>query len=147
MFKNILVPIDLAIELVSAQQLSAAKRFVESHGGKVTVLHVRRNLPGYAQNSVSSATNRKIMAEAEKMLETLAQTAGLSDQAELVLLEGNPARTILNHANKIGADLIIMASHDPNITDYLVGSTAAHVVQRAHCSMFIVRNLQDDADR
>ncbi|WP_376764848.1 universal stress protein [Roseovarius sp. A-2] len=35
----------------------------------------------------------------------------------LVLLEGNPARTILNHANKIGADLIIMPSHDPNITD------------------------------
>ncbi|WP_176214331.1 hypothetical protein [Roseovarius sp. A-2] len=70
------MPIDLAIELVSARQLSAAKRFVESHGGKVTVLHVRRNLPGYAQSSVSNATNRKIMAEAERKLEARRKLLG-----------------------------------------------------------------------
>ena len=84
-----------------------------------------------------------VLVEAKKKLEEIATSAELSDQAELVLLEGNPARAILDHANEIEADLIIMASHDPNITDYLIGSTASRVVHHAHCSMFIVRNLKD----
>ena len=43
------------------------------------------------------------------------------------------------YAKKIGADLIIVASHKPNVGDYLLGTTAARVVRHATCSVFVVR--------
>lgn len=143
MFKTILVPIDIYAESPPAQQLGVAKRFAEANGGKIIVVYALPVIPGYAQSVLPSGTRDNVLAEAKKKLEEIATSTELSDQAELVLLEGNPARAILDHANEIEADLIIMASHDPNITDYLLGSTASRVAHHAHCSIFIVRNLKD----
>ena len=36
-------------------------------------------------------------------------------------------------------DLVVMAAHDPRVTDYLIGSNAAHVVLHAPCSVLVVR--------
>ncbi len=46
---------------------------------------------------------------------------------------------ILAHANKIGADLIVVASHKPYVGDYLLGTTAARIVRHASCSALVVR--------
>jgi universal stress protein F len=142
-FKTILVPVDLYAEGVAAQQLAVAKRFAEADNGKIIVLYVVPGIPGYAQSELPSGTHESVLSEAKKKLDAVAQSAGLSGGAELVMLEGKPARAILDHANETQADLIVMASHDPNLTDYLLGSTAARVVHHAHCSMFIVRNVKD----
>jgi nucleotide-binding universal stress UspA family protein len=52
---------------------------------------------------------------------------------------GGIYQEILTHADKIGADLIIVASHKPNVGDYLLGSTAARIVRHASCSTLVVR--------
>jgi nucleotide-binding universal stress UspA family protein len=39
----------------------------------------------------------------------------------------------------VNADLIVMASHKPTVTDYLLGANAAHVVRHAGCSVMVVR--------
>jgi universal stress protein F len=142
-FKTILVPVDLYTEGVAAQQLAVAKRFAEAANGEIIVLYVVPGIPGYAQSELPSGTHESVLSEAKKKLDAVAQSAGLGGNVKLVMLEGKPARAILDHANEIQADLIIMASHDPNLTDYLLGSTAARVVHHAHCSMFIVRNVKD----
>ena len=36
-------------------------------------------------------------------------------------------------------DLIVMGSHDPHFTDYLIGSNAAHVALHTPCSVLVVR--------
>ncbi len=41
---------------------------------------------------------------------------------------------------------IIVASHKPNVGDYLLGTTAARVVRHAACSVFVVR-LDEVTDR
>ena len=46
---------------------------------------------------------------------------------------------ILDLAEKIGADLIVMASHRPELKDYLLGPNAARVVRHAECSVMVVR--------
>lgn len=143
MFKTILVPVDIFAESSPAQQLSVAKGFAEANDGKIIVVYVLPSIPGYAQSIMPSGTLNNAMAEAKKKLAEIAKSAELTDQDELVLLEGNPARAIIDHANEIAADLIVMASHDPSITDYLIGSTASRVVHHAHCSMFIIRKLKE----
>ena len=38
-----------------------------------------------------------------------------------------------------GIDLIVMRSHRPKFSTYLLGSNAAHIVRHAPCSVFVVR--------
>ncbi len=40
---------------------------------------------------------------------------------------------------KLPADMVIIASHRPDITTYLLGSNAAAVVRHAECSVLVVR--------
>jgi DNA-binding MarR family transcriptional regulator len=46
-----------------------------------------------------------------------------------VLREGRPSTTILEEAERLGVEAIILGSHRPDFTDYLLGSTAARVVR------------------
>ena len=46
---------------------------------------------------------------------------------------------ILKTADEVGADLIVMASHRPELSDYLLGPNAARVVRHAKGSVFVVR--------
>ena len=56
-----------------------------------------------------------------------------------VLLNGHSGRTITDHARKIGADCIIVGSHKPGLSDFLLGSTAARVVRHAPCAVHVLR--------
>ena len=42
-------------------------------------------------------------------------------------------------ADKLKCDLIVMASHRPELKDYLLGPNAARVVRHARQSVFVVR--------
>jgi universal stress protein F len=53
--------------------------------------------------------------------------------------EGSPKDNILELAKTLPADLVIIASHRPDITTYLLGSNAAAVVRHADCSVLVVR--------
>ncbi len=75
-----------------------------------------------------------------KDLAALAAKVDLTDGAVTSSIRfGSVYQEILAHADKFGADLIIVASHKPNVGDYLLGTTAARVVRHAACSVFVVR--------
>ena len=46
---------------------------------------------------------------------------------------------IITAANKLGVDAIVMASHTPELSDYLLGPNSARVVRHAKQSVFVVR--------
>lgn len=54
------------------------------------------------------------------------------------MAEGKAYREILYLADKTSADLIIMASHHPEFSDYLPGSTAERVVRHARQSVLVI---------
>ena len=47
---------------------------------------------------------------------------------------------IMKAANALKCDLIVMASHRPELKDYLLGPNAARVVRHARQSVFVVRD-------
>ena len=53
--------------------------------------------------------------------------------------QGAPATQILEAAEEIGADMIVIRSHDPGMSNYFLGSVAGRVVRHAHCSVLVVR--------
>ena len=53
-------------------------------------------------------------------------------------------KTLLAAAEQTGADLIVMASHIPNLADHLWPSHGGHVASQAHASVFVVRDTGAD---
>ena len=58
--------------------------------------------------------------------------------AHSVVRVGNVYEEILKLADEIACDLIVMASHRPELKDYLLGPNAARVVRHANCSVLVV---------
>ena len=76
-------------------------------------------------------------AEARVELNLLADgvTAGVTSE----IRTGAAASQILQCADDNAADLVMIASHRPGLSDYFIGSTAARVVRHAQCSVLISR--------
>ncbi len=60
-------------------------------------------------------------------------------EVETVVRTGAVHRQILKLAEERKVDLIVMESANPKIQDYLLGTTASHVVTHAKCSVYVVR--------
>ena len=69
----------------------------------------------------------------------LAKQGGPGEIDGILRLGGSISTEIRATAEEVGADLIVMASHAPHFTDYLIGSNAAHVALHAPCSVLVVR--------
>jgi nucleotide-binding universal stress UspA family protein len=83
-------------------------------------------------------------AQREQGKELIAKTAetlrshGLNCTAEL--REGDPKSTILEEAEKWGADLIVLGSHGRKALErFLLGSVSDAVARHARCSVQVVR--------
>ena len=65
--------------------------------------------------------------------------AGL--KTELCVEVGNPKQVLIEQAEKWGADCIFVGSYSfsSKLERFLIGSTAAAVAERAHCSVEVVR--------
>ncbi len=78
---------------------------------------------------------------AAKSLEAQAdKVRRLGVQVHPILKEGRPFREILNIAQEISADLIVLGTHGrTGLPHVLLGSVAERVVRKASCPVFTVR--------
>lgn len=136
MYKNILVPVDMSHEETSIRMISKAKSLLDE-GGKVTILHVMDEVPTYARTYLTPETIEENLRQVRGQLDAMAKLSG-GDVAREVKF-GRASPVILDLAGDLGVDLIIMASHQPNMSDYLLGSTAHRVTRHAKCSVLIDR--------
>ena len=56
-----------------------------------------------------------------------------------VVANGTVYEEILKAAKETKCDFIVMASHRPELKDYLLGPNAARVVRHANCSVLVIR--------
>ena len=135
MYSTILVPIAFEEGRDSNAALAIAETLL-APGGTITALHVVEEVPAYASTYVDEA----LMAEARKSVEeALAAKLGGHDTVTPRVVTGHSGRTILDEAERMGADLIVIASHRPGLQDYFLGSTAARVVRHARCCVHVIR--------
>ncbi len=142
MINTILVPIDIAAEEAASAARGLARDQADKYGGRIVLLNVVEEVPGYVISQLPTGFHQKALEEAAALLKKIAVKNGLADSAETIIREGHPSTQILEHAGEIGADMIVIASHDPGIADYFLGSVAARVVRHAHCSVLVARKLK-----
>jgi nucleotide-binding universal stress UspA family protein len=143
MIKSVLVPVDLAQTDAGAASIVLARDVAEKYGSTLTLLHVVEKVPAFIQAQLPAGAHAKAIDDAKTRLDAFAAEHGLAGSVELVTREGSPATEILEFANEARSDMIVIASHDPGLADYLLGSVAARVVRHAHCSVLVVRHRRD----
>ncbi|MDP1974723.1 MAG: universal stress protein, partial [Alphaproteobacteria bacterium] len=57
-----------------------------------------------------------------------------------IVATGSVYETIVNMAEEIKADLIVLGAHRPELKDYLIGPNASRVVRHGHCSVLVIRD-------
>lgn len=142
MFKSILLPIDLSAASSWQKALPAALRLCQPEGGGV--LHVISVVPDFGMSVVGSyfeaGFEEKAMHEVGVALTDWVAThvpAGTDVHPHVV--HGRVYDQIIMAADRLEVDAIVMASHRPELTDYLLGPNAARVVRHAKQSVFVVR--------
>ncbi|ASP33880.1 universal stress protein [Labrenzia sp. VG12] len=136
MYKHILIPVALDHETLIDRKLENARHLL-GDGGKITLMTVLENIPGFVSEFVTMKIDNHLTGKIEAKLR---EAAGGDDAISCAVVTGKPGVQIAQYAEEKGIDLIIVGSHHPSAQDYFLGSTAARVVRRAGCSVFVVRD-------
>lgn len=137
MYKKILVPVEPSHVERHQEVLKMALALREDENSEILALSVIETMPGYF-GRVEGLQDVQIKAS-EKTLQELKDFAASHSAIKTKLLYGHPANEINEYAANEGVDCIIVASHKPELADYLIGSTAARVVRHAPCSVHVMR--------
>lgn len=136
MYKCIVVAVDLSHGELGKGLIDSALRLLDE-GGQIRLLHVLEEVPSYIAAELPRDISDRRHAEARVELKALAQS--MNANAEIEVRTGAASGQILQCAEDSEADLIMIASHRPGLSDYFIGSTAARVVRHAQCSVLISR--------
>ena len=141
MYSTILVPVDLNDEHSWRKPMPTAVALCRAFGA---TLHVVTAAPEFGLPSVAAYFppdyEEKVHREmGERLRELVAAQVPAEIGATPHLVHGVPYHAILEAAESVGADLIVMGSHRPELSDYLIGPNAAKVVRHAGCSVMVVR--------
>jgi len=141
MYKDILLAVDLNDESSWKKAVPVAVEMAKASGGNIHVLTV---VPDFGMSIVSQyfpdgyekEVSEKVLADLKDFV-----AAHIPDGVPVrhIVGEGTAYEVILRMAKEISADLIVVASHRPELKDYLLGPNAARVVRHANVSVLVVR--------
>jgi nucleotide-binding universal stress UspA family protein len=144
MYKCILVPVDLADTDLAKPAIQAAVMLANIGNSTVRVINVLPLTPVMLAEYVPPDFEVQQRKASEEAIAIIAKETGLEPpRVSSTVRQGGIHQEILEEANAIKADLIVMSSHRPSkpgIRTYFLGSNAGHVVRYAKCSVLVVRN-------
>ena len=142
MFKNILLSVDLQDEDSTRKALNLCVEMCRAMGAKLNILTVVPDfgLPVVEQYFPKDA-EAKMIAEAKRQL-TEVCCADIPEDIKVrhIVAQGAIYHRIIEMADKVDADLIVVTAHRPELKDYLLGPNAARVVRHSERSVLVVRS-------
>jgi nucleotide-binding universal stress UspA family protein len=128
----------------AARVVAMAARLSRSlPGAALHVVHVFRTHRLDRPHLGPSIPDADALAEAREHLEAQARAARAqcSNTVSTHLLSGDPTSEILRVSSELGAQLLVVGTHDyVGLERALLGSTAETVVRKASCSVLVVRS-------
>ncbi|MEO3435330.1 universal stress protein [Inquilinus sp. CAU 1745] len=147
---KVLLPVDLQHESSWTKALPVAVAQARLLDGKVWLMTVVPHLASgldwrYAVRGEKKGSLdydiKEIVKEAEHRLRQLRDEHIPPEFAgDVIGRHGTIYQEIVETAEELPADLIVMTSHRPTLKDYLLGPNAARVVRHAKSSVHIVRD-------
>lgn len=142
MYRSILVPIDISEADLTRHVVPQVQAHAKT--AKVHFLAVIPTVPFYASLGLAYSTEfpdrSGLQAKASEKLEEIIKQFNIpAGRTQTHVVYGPPKDQILKMAEAVDAELIVIASHKPGFSTYLLGSTAAAVVRHAKCPVLVVR--------
>lgn len=141
MYKDILLPVELSHKDSWQKALEVSIEYCRAFGSR---LHIISVLPEFGSTMVASffpegfEENHRL--EVDKQLhDFVSQHVPDECQVQVIVAEGKIYKEIINAAETIGADLIVMGTHKHELLDYVIGPNAERVVSHASKSVLVVR--------
>ncbi|MGI9352887.1 MAG: universal stress protein [Rhizobiaceae bacterium] len=137
MFKHIMVPIDLAEKEKWRKGIEVAANLAKTYGADMTFV------------SVSGGIQAKVSHSMEKYSRLLAEFGDEIGEAHGIKVGSrnysvpDPSvevdKKLIEAIEELGADLAVIASHQPGWIEYLVDSHGGRLATHAPISVFVVR--------
>ncbi len=141
MYKNILVPVDLADPEFTKPAIATAVSMAKASGGSIRLVNVLPMTPVMLAEYVPADFDVQQRKASEEALAIVAHECGMEPaRVSWAVRQGGIYHEVLEQAKEFSADLIVMSSHRPAMRTYFLGSNAGHVVRYAKCSVLVVRN-------
>lgn len=123
--------------------LSVGGEIAKQRGAKLIALHVLdlQAVPGawLGPGPLSAKAWERERGAAEKELTSAMRAAGVTGEAKVI--EGMAAREIVMEADRLAAELLVVATHGrTGLARLAIGSVASQVVARAHASVLVLRS-------
>lgn len=138
MYRRIMIPVDLAHVDKSETALAVVADLAKHYDATVTYVAITSNVPSaVARNPEEFARKLADFAKEQGALyghQTAVHSVVSHDPA--VDLDKKLTRTV----DEIGADLIVMATHIPNMAEMLLPSHGGALARHTDASVFLVRH-------
>ena len=147
--KKILVPVDFS--MTSLKALEQALFMAKKNAADITLLHVVDYIMPHSSIYYftiprSAEYEGAIISECETQLKKLAEKMMQRDGVTIhaITVTGKPKDTIIETAEKIGADIIVMGTHGVSgVKEFMMGSNTIRVISEAPCP---VMSIQQSAE-
>lgn len=137
MFKKILSPIDLAHVEKLEKALTVTSEMARAYGAEVCFISVTGSSPGALGRTPEES--KRHMAE---FAAAQAEKFGIQTSSR-VIISPDPSvdmnRNLAAAVRDSGADLVVMATHPPGISDYIWSGHGAHLAAHSEASVMLIR--------
>ena len=144
MFKRILVPTDGSD--ITNKAVDTTIALAKSLGARVYTISVKEPFPYSAISEMQPTPPQEFFDAQERIASARVQAVREACEAAGLRCEGHtvealhPWEAIIEHAQRMECDLVVMASHGRRgITRLLMGSETLHVLTHSHTPVLILR--------
>ena len=140
MYKRIILAVDLAESTPTPKGLPQAVELAKAGGGELRLVNVQPVVPATFMEYVPVDFDVEQAKRAKDALDAILASIDLPPERKSdAARAGGIYHELLQEASDWGADLIVVGSHRPVMSDYLLGSNAKTIVRHAQCSVLVVR--------
>ncbi len=140
MYKRIILAVDLAEPTPAPKGLTQAVELANVSGGDLRLVNVQPVIPATFMEYVPVDFDVEQANRAKDSLDAILAGVVLPPERKSAATRaGGIYHELLQEASEWGADLVVIGSHRPVMSDYLLGSNAKTIVRHAQCSVLVVR--------
>jgi nucleotide-binding universal stress UspA family protein len=141
MFKEILLPINLEESDISGRAITVAEDLAGQYGANLTALMVIPDfnssmVASYFPNDALKKAHSEICVELKNFVDAHFRNPG---KVRCAVGDGSTRKVIVKYIKDHGIDLVVMPARKRDLSKVLLGSNSAYVVDRAPCTVMVVR--------
>ncbi len=139
-YKHILFATDLSPE--SQEVAAKAEKIAAACQARLSIIHVIEPLPMYAYSYIDTVgMEKQQIDECKSIMADIAHKLNIAKDDQHLKI--GPAKAeVIDTADEIKADLIVVGHHPRHGFVSLLGSTANAITHAAHCDVLVIRHKE-----